>query len=93
MPAKAKTPNELAVIVRENLKRLTANTRYPKATIADVCHVTRGTVSHWFSETKPKLPSMECLIKIADYFDCSLAFIVDDAQKIILDKGDIKKTD
>ncbi len=33
------------------------------------------------------------LIKIADYFDCSLAFIVDDAQKIILDKGDIKKTD
>ena len=67
MPAKAKTPNELAVIVRENLKRLTANTRYPKATIADVCHVTRGTVSHWFSETKPKLPSMECLIKIADY--------------------------
>ena len=68
MPAKAKSPNELAVIVRENLKRLTANTRYPKATIADVCHVTRGTVSHWFSETKPKLPSMECLIKIADYY-------------------------
>lgn len=68
MPAKAKTPNELAVIVRENLKRLTANTRYPKATIADVCHVTRGTVSHWFSETKPKLPSMECLMKIADYY-------------------------
>lgn len=68
MPAKAKSPNELAVIVRENLKRLTANTRYPKATIADVCHVTRGTVSHWFSETKPKLPSMECLMKIADYY-------------------------
>ena len=68
MPAKAKNPNELAVIVRENLKRLTANTRYPKATIADVCHVTRGTVSHWFSETNPKLPSMECLMKIADYY-------------------------
>lgn len=68
MPAKAKSSNELAVIVRHNLEKLTANTRYPKATLADVCHVTRGTVSHWFSETNPKLPSMECLMMIADHY-------------------------
>jgi len=30
------------------------------------------------------------LIKIADFLGCSLAFIVDDAQKIILDINDIK---
>ena len=30
------------------------------------------------------------LIKIADFLGCSLAFIVDSAQKIILDTGDIK---
>lgn len=79
MPAKAKNTNELAVIVRENLKRLTANTRYPKATIADVCHVTRGTVSHWFSEKDPKLPSMECLMKIADYYQIMVDTLLTDS--------------
>ena len=68
MPAEAKQPEELAAIIRDNLKRITANTRYPNATIANICGVTRGTVSHWFSETNPRLPSIDCLMKIADYY-------------------------
>lgn len=31
------------------------------------------------------------LIKIADHLDCPLAFIVDDGQKIVLDKSDLEK--
>lgn len=68
MPAEAKQPDELAAIIRDNLERITANTRYPNATIAKVCDVTRGTVSHWFSKTNPRLPSIDCLMKIADYY-------------------------
>ena len=34
--------------------------------------------------------SADDLIKIADFISCSLAFIVDSAQKIILDTSDIK---
>lgn len=68
MPAKAKSSSELAIIVRDNLERITANTRYPKAALADICCVTRGTVSHWFSESNPKLPSLECLMMIADHY-------------------------
>ncbi len=33
------------------------------------------------------------LIKISDYIGCPLAFIVDDAQKIIIDMSDIQKTE
>lgn len=68
MPAKAKNSQELAIIVRDNLERLTADTRYPKATLANICCVTRGTVSHWFSTSNPKLPSLECLMMIADHY-------------------------
>lgn len=31
------------------------------------------------------------LIKIADYIGCPLAFVVDDEQKIVLDKGDLER--
>lgn len=34
--------------------------------------------------------SGEDLIKIAEYLGCDLAFIIDDTQRIILDKTDIK---
>ncbi|MEG0315167.1 MAG: helix-turn-helix transcriptional regulator [Erysipelotrichaceae bacterium] len=34
--------------------------------------------------------SAEDLIKIADYLDCTLAFEVNDSQKIILDSSDIR---
>ena len=68
MPAKAKSSSELAIIVRDNLERITADTRYPKATLANICNVTRGTVSHWFSQKDPKLPSLECLMQIADHY-------------------------
>ena len=34
--------------------------------------------------------SAEDLIKIADFLGCALAFEIDDAQKIILDKSDIR---
>ena len=36
MPAKAKSSNELAVIVRHNLEKLTANTRYPKGNTGEL---------------------------------------------------------
>ena len=35
--------------------------------------------------------SAEDLIKIADFLDCGLAFIIDDAQRVVLDKSDIKE--
>lgn len=79
MPAKAKSSHELAVIVRDNLERLTADTRYPKATLADICCVTRGTVSHWFSQKDPKLPSMECLIQIADHYKIMVDTLLTDS--------------
>lgn len=68
MPVHTKTTAELAIIVRDNLKRLTANTRYPNATLSKICNVTPGTVSNWFSETNPRLPSIDYLIQIADYY-------------------------
>ena len=33
------------------------------------------------------------LIKIADYIGCPLAFVVDDVQKIVLDRSDLNKSD
>lgn len=35
--------------------------------------------------------SAEDLIRISDFLDCMLAFEVNDTQKIILDKSDIRK--
>ena len=35
--------------------------------------------------------SAEDLIKIADFLGCGLAFIIDDAQRVVLDKSDIKE--
>lgn len=32
------------------------------------------------------------LIKVAEYLNCDLAFVVDDAQKIVLDRSDIKES-
>ena len=79
MPAKAKSSSELAIIVRDNLERLTANTRYPKAALADICCVTRGTVSHWFSESNPKLPSLDCLMMIADHYQIMVDTLLTDS--------------
>lgn len=37
--------------------------------------------------------SSDDLIKISNFLDCSLAFEIDDKQKIILDTSDLKSTD
>lgn len=79
MPAKAKNSQELAIIVRDNLERLTADTRYPKATLANICNVTRGTVSHWFSASNPKLPSLDCLMVIADHYQIMVDTLLTDS--------------
>lgn len=79
MPAKAKNSQELAIIVRDNLERLTADTRYPKAALADICCVTRSTVSHWFSASNPKLPSLDCLMMIADHYQIMVDTLLTDS--------------
>lgn len=79
MPAKAKSSQELAIIVRDNLERLTANTQYPKATLANICNVTRGTVSHWFSQKDPKLPSLDYLMMIADHYQIMVDTLLTDS--------------
>ena len=86
MPAKAKPSSELAVIVRDNLKQLTATTRYPKATLADICCVTRGTVSHWFSPTNPKLPSLECLMTIAEHYGIMIDTLLTESGEKYMDR-------
>ena len=35
--------------------------------------------------------SADDLIKIADFLGCDLAFIIDDTQRVVLDKTDIKE--
>ena len=35
--------------------------------------------------------SAEDLIKVSDFLECTLAFEIDDTQKIILDKSDIRE--
>lgn len=55
--------------------------------LADYLGIGRQSLSNKFSRGSF---SAEDLIKIADFLGCALAFEIDDAQKIILDKSDIR---
>lgn len=63
-------------IISENLRRLTLNTKYPNKTLSELCGVNKATVSHWMDIDAPFRPSLENLIKIADYYHVSVDEIV-----------------
>ena len=56
--------------------------------LADYLEIGRQSLSNKFSRGSF---SAEDLIKISDFLGCTLAFEIDDAQKIILDKTDIRE--
>jgi transcriptional regulator with XRE-family HTH domain len=55
--------------------------------LAEYLGIGRQSLSNKFSRGSF---SAEDLIKIADFLGCALAFEIDDVQKIILDKSDIR---
>ena len=63
-------------IISGNLRRLTLNTKFPNKTLAGLCDVNKATVSHWMDMDNPQRPSLENLIKIADYYHVSVDDIV-----------------
>lgn len=67
---------ELNKIISDNLRKLVVNTKFPNKTLAQLCEVTKGTVSHWMDMDNPQRPSLENLIKIADYYHVSVDDIV-----------------
>ena len=67
MPIEPREENELAIIVRDNLKELIEDIKSPKTILANICTVSKSTVSRWFSD-KPKLPTLNSLMQIAKYF-------------------------
>lgn len=48
-----------------------------KAKLSKATGISTGNISDWFNPGKNAQPSAEALIKIADYFDCSVDYLLD----------------
>lgn len=74
--------------VSEKIKALLQIKGKKKAELAEYLGMNSQSLSNKFSRDSF---SAEDLIKISSFLDCSLTFEIDDKQKIVLDKSDIKK--
>lgn len=61
-------------IFAERLNELMIEKDYNSSTLADKLKVDRSTISRYLAEDKA--PSLESLIKIADFFNCNIDFLI-----------------
>lgn len=73
--------------VSDKIKALLKIKGYKMNDLAEYLGIGRQSLSNKFSRGSF---SAEDLIKIADFLGCVLAFEIDNAQKIVLDKTDIR---
>lgn len=69
---------DLAKIVSRNINRLCPTRKYPKKTIAKLCHVSTPLVSGWTSASSPQLPGVHYLLTIAEYFGVEISYLLTD---------------
>lgn len=58
----------------QRFKNLRTEHNLSQNDVAKALNLTRGTVTHW--ENEIRLPSLEVAIKLADYFNVSLDYLV-----------------
>lgn len=59
-----------------NLKELLNGYR-EKIKLSKATGISTGNISDWFNPNKPAQPSAEALVNIAEYFDCSVDYLMD----------------
>lgn len=59
-----------------NLQKL-LSTRGKKTELSENTGISTGNISDWFNPDKSAQPSAEALYKIAEYFDCSVDYLLD----------------
>lgn len=58
-----------------NLQKL-LNTRGKKSELSEKTGISTGNISDWFNPDKPAQPSADALYKIAEFFDCSVDYLM-----------------
>lgn len=61
-------------LIKDRLKKLREEEGIIQKDLADKLHITRATIASY--ETGKSLPSLEVIIKYADYFNCSTDYIL-----------------
>ena len=61
-------------IIKERLKRLREEKGIYQKDLADKLHITRATIASY--ETGKSLPSLDVILKYADFFECTTDYIL-----------------
>lgn len=75
-------------LIKERLKKLREEKGIFQKDLAEQLHITRATIATY--ETGKSLPSLDVVIKYANFFDCSTDYILGrtDERNLKLTKGD-----
>ena len=69
------TKGRYLIMNLDNLRHL-LNSRGDKQKLSEKTGISTGNISDWFNPNRKSTPSAESLIKIADYFECSVDYIL-----------------
>ena len=67
-------PQNVRYVFAERLKALRKRAGYTQIDLANILHVSKGTVAMW--ETAKRMPDIECGIVLARLFHCRLDYLL-----------------
>ena len=64
----------MSIVFKNRLKKCRVDKQLSQTTIADMLNITRQAYNHY--ETGQRQPTQDTLLKLADYFDCSVDYLL-----------------